>query len=364
MALVHLRHFIVDAESDPGTEEMDVHFTFKSSRPLEVSLATLLEANTMAERDVDRDLRYRVLQNELRIILSYLHDEGPDGKLQLDAGNFAATAAHIKRFLSESVGLGMLTAAVQDYFAWELGADAIYNFDVLPTEKKLEFSGRGVRPDLLFEFKDDGCALAGEARGRSEHGPHGEGTRTDQRQRMKDMLSWSADHGAYPVAMTWAYLGGDLVQVDLFTMSDQSIGGLAYLPPMEAEAYVTERVLFTDEAIGRGERRAARLFETAPAPPARERRRLFGREVRGDWVTADLVRPTDVRLFLGAMETPAPTSDVRAARSRGQRGTPHQARRYQTALNERMVIVVARSESPEPEWSGVEAAVEHGVADD
>ena len=107
-----------------------------------------------------------------------------------------------------------------------------------------------------------------------------------------------------------------------------------------------------------------RAYSKPRQPLQRERRRLFGREVRGDWVTADLVRPSDVRLFLGAMETPAPTSDIRAARSRGQRGTPHQARRYQTALNERLVIVVARSESPEPEWSGVEAAVEHRVAGD
>jgi hypothetical protein len=39
----------------------------------------------MADREVDRKLRYRVLQNELRIILSYLRTADADGLLQLDA---------------------------------------------------------------------------------------------------------------------------------------------------------------------------------------------------------------------------------------------------------------------------------------
>ena len=84
-----------------------------------------------------------VLQHELRIILSYISDEGLDDQLQLDVENFAATAGHIKRFISESVGLGMLTAAVQEFFAWEFGPDAISNFDVLPGELKDQFGKAG-----------------------------------------------------------------------------------------------------------------------------------------------------------------------------------------------------------------------------
>ena len=323
MTSVHIRHFVVDARLDPTSGEFELQVTLESTHPLEVDLATLLEANAMAERDIDWELRYRVLQHELRIILSYISDEGSEGQLRLDAENFAATAGHIKRFISESVGLGMLTAAVQEFFAWEFGPDAISNFDVLPGEKKDQFGKGGVRPDLLFDFKDDARAIAGEARGRSQSGPPGMAIRAEQRQRMKEMLRRSSDHGDYPVTMTWAYLGGHHMQVDLFTMSDQSVGSLEYALH-EASAFHAEAAMrhrFTTEATVRGQRRAARLFETAPPAPIREPRRLFGREVRGDWVTADQVRPSDIRLFLGAVEEPVPATEVREVRSRVRLGT-------------------------------------------
>jgi len=366
VALVQLRHFIVDADFDPGINEFALHFTFESRHSVEVDLAALLEANTMAERDADRELRYRVLQHELRMVLSYLSDGGSDGRLQLDVENFAATAGHIKRFVSESVGLGMLTAAVQEFFAWEFGPDAIANFDVLPGELKDTFGTGGVRPDLLFDFKDGARVLAGEARGRSAAGPQGTDTRAEQRKRMKDMLRWSIDHGDYPVTMTWAYLGGNYVQVDLFTMSNRSIGSLGYVLPDGPDAGIDAgvRQQYTADAIGRGERRAVRLFETAPPAPFREPRRLFGREVKGDWVTADLVRPSNVRLFLGAMDTPVPASEVRATRARGRQAGQRRAAGYETALNDRLLIVVARSENPEPEWSRVEALIERGESSD
>lgn len=280
----------------------------------------------------------------------------------MDVENFAATAGHIKRFISESVGLGMLTAAVQEFFAWEFGPDAISNFDVLPGELKDQFKKSGVRPDLLFDFKDDARAIAGEARGRSRPGPPGIIIRAEQRQRMQDMLRWSIAHGDYPVTMTWAYLGGNQVQVDLFTMSDQSAGSLKYAD-QQVSALIPEadmRQQFTAEATERGQRRVARLFETAPPPPVREPRRLFGREVRGDWVTADLVRPSNIRLFLGALETPVPEPDVRQVRSRVRQGSRARASAYETALSDRLLIVVAPSEESEPAWSSIEAFIERG----
>lgn len=124
------------------------------------------------------------------------------------------------------------------------------------------------------------------------------------------------------------------------------------------------RQQFTAEAIRRGESRAARLFETAPAPPPREPRRLFGREVRGDWATADLVRPSNIRQFLGAMETPVPAPDVRAARSRARRTDQRRANVYETTLSDRLLIVVAHSENPEPEWSRIDALIERRENDD
>ena len=203
---------------------------------------------------------------------------------------------------------------------------------------------------------------AGEARGRSQSGPHGMAIRAEQRQRMKEMLRWSSDHGDYPVTMTWAYLGGHHTQVDFFTMSDQSVGSLEYAL-QEASAFRAEaqmRHRFTTEATVRGQRRATRLFETAPPAPVREPRRLFGREVRGDWVTADLVRPSDIRLFLGAVEESVSATEVREVRSRVRRGTRPRARAYEPALtlSDRLVIIVARSEDPEPAWSPIEAFIE------
>lgn len=120
---------------------------------------------------------------------------------------------------------------------------------------------------------------------------------------------------------------------------------------------------FTTEATVRGQRTATRLFETAPPAPIRGPRRLFGREVRGDWVTADLVRSSDIRLFLGAVEEPVPATEVREVRSRVRLGTPPRARSYETALSERLVIIVARSEDPEPAWAPIEAFIERGEPD-
>ena len=143
MALVNLRRFIVE----PGIDDIGLPTArFVSQKPLHVDLAALLHANSMAQNEVDGDLRYRVLQYELQIILSYLTGNDPDDWLRLDADNFPGTAGHIKGFISESVGLGMLTAAVQDYFELELGKDPIANFDILPGELKKKVGGKGARP--------------------------------------------------------------------------------------------------------------------------------------------------------------------------------------------------------------------------
>lgn len=97
---------------------------------------------------------------------------------------------------------------------------------------------------------------------------------------------------------------------------------------------------------------------------AEEPRSLFGREVRGDWVTANLVQPSDIRLFFGAIEAPVPASDVRAARSRGRQAVQRRAGVYEAALSDRLLIVVARSVNPEPEWFHIETYIERGESDD
>jgi hypothetical protein len=360
VALVELRHFII--ETNPGDiDSLVSHWV--SHRPMQVDLSAMLHANAMAQTDVDEDLRYRVLQHELRIILSYLTGNRPDDWLRLDAENFPVTAGHIKRFISESVGLGMLTAALQEFLELEVGQDAIANFDILPGELKATFGTSRVRPDLLFNYKDDNRAIAGEARGRSRSGQQGQAVFKEQMDRMSDILGWSYGHGCFPVTMTYAFLGGSRIQVDLFTMPGGSPGGLGYLPltaesPPDVGSSGQEQVTY--DAIGRRERRAVRLFETAPEAPTREPRRLFGQEVRGDWVTADLVRPSNVRMFLGTTDEPLPAPEVRAARSRTRPMAQRSTSGIETALSDRLLIVVAQNNEPELEWSRLETVIEGG----
>ena len=56
-------------------------------------------------------------------------------------------------------------------------------------------------------------------------------------------------------------------------------------------------------------------------------------------MTTDLVRPSDIRLFLGAVEEPVPAAEMHEVRSRVRQGTRPQVRSYETALSDRLVIV-------------------------
>jgi len=79
----------------------------------------------------------------------------------------------VKRFISESFGLGMLTTAAERHHLWELKDSDLHNFDVLPAKLAAQYPGSGIRPDLLFDFTSQGQKqrLAGESRGRSSARP-------------------------------------------------------------------------------------------------------------------------------------------------------------------------------------------------
>ena len=183
---------------------------------------------------------------------------------------------------------------------------------------------------------------------------------------MKEILDWSSDHDFYPVTMTYTFLGGARVQVDFFTLPEDSPGGLEYAPPATESltgGTTDDRQLVTYDALELRDQRTTRLFDTAPQAPAREPRSLFGHEVKGSWVTANLVRPSNVRLFLGATEQPLPADEVRAARSRARSTVQRSASTFEAAISDRMLIVIVRSERPEPAWSRIEALIE-GSEDD
>ena len=57
MASVQKRHFVVDAGFDPNVDKSELQVKLESTHNLNV--AALLEANAMAEHDIDWELRYR-----------------------------------------------------------------------------------------------------------------------------------------------------------------------------------------------------------------------------------------------------------------------------------------------------------------
>lgn len=83
--------------------------------------------------------------------------------------DFRASSENVKRFISESFGLGTLTAAAERHHGWKLDSEDLHNSDVLPAKLAAQYPGSGIRPDLLFDFTDQehDKMLAGEGRGRS-----------------------------------------------------------------------------------------------------------------------------------------------------------------------------------------------------
>src|SRR5262249_55594211 len=124
------------------------------------------------------------------------------------------------RFISESFGLGMLTAAAERHHRWKLNDNDLHNFDVLPANVAGQYPRSGIRPDLLFDFTDQGQKkrLAGEARCRSSARPVHPVSKA-QRDRLADIVAWSGWNDLHPVTMTYAYTGAANAQVDLFDVA-------------------------------------------------------------------------------------------------------------------------------------------------
>ena len=184
-----------------------------------------------------------------------------------------------------------------------------------------------VRPDLLFDFTSQGDEkrLAGEARGRSERRPRG--TNRDQRERLDQIVAWSGRNEFHPVTMTWAYSGAEKVQVDFFDIQDypeelfkarESVAyqeedlGLSSVRPVDIPVPVLRQ-----RSQGRTAAIADELYETAPQPAPGRARQIFGRNVRGEWTTADLVAPSNLRLFLGVLDQALDRRQAGATRRAG-----------------------------------------------
>jgi hypothetical protein len=329
----------------------------------DVDLAEVVRVNGLAV-PADRDLSYRVVQHEMRLLLSFLIDE-PGRPLTLRHADFRASSAHVKRFISESFGLGMLTAAVERHHRWQLDDSDLHNFDVLPAKVAAQYPGSGIRPDLLFDFTDQGHVkrLAGEARGRSSARPV-YGVSKDQRDRLGDIVAWSGVNDLHPVTMTYAYTGSARAQVDLF---DVAVGpDYSYAVPetlfADDEGLVATRTgrrferleSIRPRALARAGEITDQLYATAPPGP----RSVYGRNVRGSWAVADLIVPSSLRFFLGLLDQPLTPEQAGASRRRRNAETLRDADPIQVAAAGRILVVVAQDAAQDPDWSEVTSRVE------
>jgi hypothetical protein len=331
----------------------------------DVNLAEVVRVNALAV-PADRTITLPVMEHELRILTSFLTDH-PGGPITMRHSEFRASAGHIKRFLSESLGLGMLTAAAERQHRWELNSDSLDHFDVLPAKWEGDYEKTGTRPDLLFYFATQGeeWRLAGEARGRSEKRPLKKSNK-DQRERLGKIVAWSGRHDLHLVTMSYTYTGAERVQVDLFDIDDPDVGHLTEDDfPVEADRMVTSKRLVLEspqalrrQAISRVAQIADALYETAPPTARVPQRTIFGRNVRGNWTAADLLGPSDLRFFLGILDQPLePEQAGNARRRRDARGAPD-ADPIQVAASGRMVVAVARAGTADPDWSEVRERLE------
>lgn len=334
-----------------------------SEEQLPVNVVDVLRVNALAV-PLGKPLVYRVLQHELRLILSFLLD-GPRQPLAVRSAELRASARHIGAFFSESIGLGMLTGAALGYFGWTLDSRSIDHFDVMPTALLHSYARTGVRPDLLFRFGDDEDSrlLAGEARGRSAARPRKKEASAAQRNRLNQLLDWSDRHHRHPVTMTWTYTGSSQIEVDLFEV---------YLPheehvqPRQSEGQSSSKFHFRDitpplsaetarAQVRKGTYDATELlYDTAPMFDAR--RSSWARGLRGSWVAADLFAATNVHLLMGVLDQALPVEVMENVRRRSRaRLDSFDDDSIQIETLGRLLFVVARDRANRPSWSEVES---------
>jgi hypothetical protein len=360
MGVIDVRRFQVATYWDSGELEVaDVSLIDEDT--WDIDLAEVVKVNALAV-PADRKLTYRVMQHELRLLLSFLVDV-PGSPLTLRHTDFRASSGHVKRFISESFGLGMLTAAAERHHRWKLKQSDLHNFDVLPAKLAAQYPGSGIRPDLLFDFADRGqeMRLAGEARGRSSVRPVHPASK-DQRERLGDIVAWSGVNDLHPVTMTYAYTGAANAQVDLFDIvAPDDQGTDSRIATNDEPGLVTtraerrfERLAFIrPRAIGRVTEIADQLYETAPQDALGPTWSVYGRNVRGSWATADLIAPSRLRFFLGLLDRPLTPEQAGAPRRRRNATGGRDADPVQVAATGRILVAVARDFTENPNWSEV-----------
>ncbi|GAA1265705.1 hypothetical protein GCM10009634_06290 [Saccharothrix xinjiangensis] len=293
---------------------------------LPVNVAEVFHVNALAPA---ARVRFDTRLDELRLLANYL-SASPGRPVRLRQDDFRSSSLHIRRFVSESFGLGMLTAAVQAAYEWNDGDPG--DLSALPMTLAASSAKQGVRPDLLFQAP--GLLLAGEARGRSGRPPRS--TRLP-RERLDRLLPWAHVH-RHPMVMTWAYLDGDGVVVDFFAPAEgvEWLSGAIGAPDpkaglrlpraeqvalREVDPAPAQQELFPRPApdrlsplslfeVGTSALRSVedQLFDTAPAAPVP----LAGRTARGRWAPVDPVGGSRGSVLLALLDRPLPSAEATA----------------------------------------------------
>ncbi len=369
----------------------------EADKPKSISIwvPELLEVNALAA-PLGRRLAYRVKQHELKLVLSFL-DIPRYGMVTVRRDDLKSAARHIGAFVVESVGMGMLTATMRDFYRWTGDHDHLEHFDALPTDLSDAYLRVGVRPDLLFRDPTGvKKGVAGEARGRSTRPSTLLRPLAAQRHRLDRILGWSQRHAYHPVTMAWTYLGGEGLSVDLFDVvfpppaqrrpapspsptqpeppASRDRPPHPGQPPRHSDRYepaLDDERPEVNRPSGQRRIRAVaddynfgmslsvnftgtvdHLYETAPAGSPEQV--LDGEEVRGDWVSTDLLGASTTQLFLGVLpEEPSPALQrgIRERRTDPERTTDH----VQVDVFGRLIVAVSLGRNAPPPWEDVAA---------
>ncbi|GAA2724006.1 hypothetical protein [Actinocorallia aurantiaca] len=384
MPLVRVRPYRFSAVTHDGTPEVG-DLQKGGEREIEVDFSELVVANARVTSKPGRT-GFWARHHELRLLLCLVEDR--EEHLRLKGDEFQASAGHIRRLVSETVGMGMLTGTASHLYEWQPGRSIAANLDVIPHHLVAAYKTTGVRPDLLY-FLDD-AYIAGEARGRSSPAPGKPSTA--QRRRLNQLLTWSAELRDHPFFMSWTSLSPTGTVVDFFDHrldegprpdpSDPVPTPPGFPPSQAPDEHLPDAlrrlldaeppdtsaadVRPTDPSPRRpGRPRAAaarrgrlgqrarevlldaedQLFDTSPLLPSTQDR-LLDRQVRGAWAPLDLFGPTGRHFFLGVLDEGFTEDD--AARLSRPRGPRDPRRDLDTQITGRLVAAVTRTPSSAP----------------
>jgi hypothetical protein len=169
------------------------------------------------------------------------------------------------------------------------------------------------------------------------------------------------------VTMTYAYTGAANAQVDLFdiTLPDHLPASSEIVIADEVDVVTTrtgrrfERLTsIRPRALDRAREIADQLYATAPQGAPGPTRSVYGQNVRGSWATADLIAPSGLRFFLGLLNQPLTPEQAGAPRRRRNATRQREADPIQVAASGRILAVVARNATQDPDWSEVTSRIE------